>query len=436
MIDTEDAVMGSSPSSPVPSDSPVTWHVIIWVILCLAINSMAQPSSKICGLSSLCRIYLATSPIIIFADAMSAFVRIPITSIFLRISPKKASQLVVMSRLENEFNGINNQSQEGPGRTWPRWLFFVMGPLPAAIKLASFSGIPWTKTWGMMFAASFVIVELISLPSRTGSHGVSTPGLLDPTVMHNSDQELHSKFDSLTQNLDVLDKTLFSLAFLAHLCLLTWAVEVLWLKGVDKAVELGLAGFLIELVRAIVLTLLVISTFLSFILGLAWLGLWCVGWLPQQERSKRLLATLLKAGALILVVSAFLPDGKSVQEVENTKPAIPPPPSWLRQGKTMAISWYFLAAIYSVFFLLLVRICRRWPIVSRALLIECRDKDHSGGRQQDESPGDVKAWPFDPLLWVLLCFFLTNLAVCVLWYAFMYDSTDTINPSWTDVFGK
>lgn len=184
------------------------------------------------------------------------------------------------------------------------------------------------------------------------------------------------------------------------------------------------------------LTLLVISTFLAFILGLAWLGLWCARWHSQQERSKRVLVTLPKAGALILVVSAFLPDGKCVKEVENTEPMIPPPPSWLRQGKTMAISWYFLAAIYSIFFLLLVRICRRWPMVSRALLIECRGKDRSRGCQQDESPGDAKTWPFDPLLWALLCFFLTNLAVCVLWYAFKYDSTDTVNPSWTDVFGK
>ncbi|KAH9216018.1 hypothetical protein DL95DRAFT_460561 [Leptodontidium sp. 2 PMI_412] len=366
MLDAVDAVMGSSPSSSIPSESPVTWHVIVWVILCLAINSMAQPSSKICGLSSLCRIYLATSPIIALADAISAFIQIAITSIFLRISPKKASRLVVLSRSENEFSGVNNQSQEGPGRMWPRWLFFIMGLLPAAIKLASFSGIPWTRAWGVMFATS----------------------------------------------------------------------RSLMVEGIDKAVDLGLAGFLIELVRAIVLTLLVISTFLAFILGLAWLGLWCAGWHSQQERSKRVLATLLNAGALILVVSAFLPDGKGVKEVENTEPMIPPPPPWLRQGKTMAISWYFLAAIYSIFFLLLVRICRSWPMVSRALLIECRDKDRSGGCQQDESPGDVRTWPFDPLLWALLCFFLTDLAVCVLWYAFKYDSTDTVNPSWTDVFGK
>lgn len=78
-----------------------------------------------------------------------------------------------------------------------------------------------------MFATSFVIVELISLPSRTKSREVPSPGLLDPIVMYNSDQELHSKLDLLTYNLDILDKILFCFALLAHMCLLTWAVEVL-----------------------------------------------------------------------------------------------------------------------------------------------------------------------------------------------------------------
>lgn len=34
-----------------------------------------------------------------------------------------------------------------------------------------------------------------------------------------------------------------------------------------------------------------------------------------------------------------------------------------------------------------------------------------------------------------LCFFVNNLMLCVLWYAFKYDSVGTTNPSWTQVFG-
>jgi hypothetical protein len=46
--------------------------------------------------------------------------------------------------------------------TWPRWLLFIIGTLPAAVKLASLSGVPWAQTWGILFAASFLAIELFS----------------------------------------------------------------------------------------------------------------------------------------------------------------------------------------------------------------------------------------------------------------------------------
>ena len=111
-------------------------------------------------------------------------------------------------------------------------------------------------------------------------------------------------------------------------------------------------------------------------------------------------------------------------------------------------------------------ICRRWPGVAKALLIEPKVKEASkdeapqisqpgqpigsqpvSGPQQhmeelrDEARAVVAATPaenelpIDGAAWASLVFFLANLTVCVLWYAFMYDSTGTVNPSWTDVFG-
>jgi hypothetical protein len=38
--------------------------------------------------------------------------------------------------------------------TWLRSMFFVLGTLLPAIKLAAMKGVPWTKTWGVMYLAS------------------------------------------------------------------------------------------------------------------------------------------------------------------------------------------------------------------------------------------------------------------------------------------
>ncbi|KAK0128529.1 hypothetical protein ONS95_000496 [Cadophora gregata] len=137
MLDSEDALPATHKQVlAVPVESPVTWHVILWILLCLAINSMAQPSSRICGVPSRYRIYLSSSPIMTLADAISALIRMISPLIHLQISIVCASQLVVMSRLEARISGGQDASQAASSRTWPRWLFFVMGPLPAAIKLA------------------------------------------------------------------------------------------------------------------------------------------------------------------------------------------------------------------------------------------------------------------------------------------------------------
>jgi len=77
-------------SSPVTSvASLVTWHVIVWILISLAINSMVQPSGHICGATYRYRLYLSSSPILCAVDALSAIIRLIATSICFRISPSK-----------------------------------------------------------------------------------------------------------------------------------------------------------------------------------------------------------------------------------------------------------------------------------------------------------------------------------------------------------
>ena len=253
---------------PVAAESPVTWHVILWVLLCLAINSMAQPSSKICGSPSRYRIYLSSSPIMVLADAISALIRLINVRIHLQTSLVGASQMVVQSRSTLRSAEGQDTIQVAPSRTWPRWLFFIMGPLPAVTKLASFSGIWWTKSWGLMFAVSFIVVELISFPSRTSS-STETPAQELPRPISQTAQSLNDhRSQKLAQNLDVIDSSLFLTATLVHLGLVIWAIEVLWSVGVDSMSQSALVQDIVLVARIFLLLISLAATASGMIAGL------------------------------------------------------------------------------------------------------------------------------------------------------------------------
>ncbi|KAF4635514.1 hypothetical protein G7Y89_g2570 [Cudoniella acicularis] len=53
--------------------------------------------------------------------------------------------------------------------TWMRWLPFVLGPLPQIVRLASFTGVPWTKASGFSFLLSWLLIEILILTGRDQS---------------------------------------------------------------------------------------------------------------------------------------------------------------------------------------------------------------------------------------------------------------------------
>jgi hypothetical protein len=88
--------------------------------------------------------------------------RVLITSIYFRISPLKASRLAIISRADERHHSLRNKDtcfddnlatpeKEGPppitAATWPRWLSFLVGTVPAAIQPASFPVCQKPKLW-------------------------------------------------------------------------------------------------------------------------------------------------------------------------------------------------------------------------------------------------------------------------------------------------
>jgi hypothetical protein len=402
----------------VSSPSPVTLQVICWVLLPLAINSMAQPSGKILGLPSRYRIYLSSSPILCVADAVSAIFGLMSSMLILRVNPIKASKLVMKRRIESVMSVEKVEYRPGrfQSRTWARSLFFILGALPAAIKLYSFTGLPWTKTWGMMFLSSFIIIELITLLSRFGGteHNNSTPEILGHSEFEWKEPHLdflRRKAEVLTHVFVLCEAILFP-ALLAHLGLIMWALEKLWAAGVN---QINIPDYIYEPFLTFQLCYYIILVPLFTV----WAVLKCMGRIPKVHVLSRILKYYYWFGMVMAAV--YMPIWKKSGQQ-----------NWLFTG--LIVLEYVFAVLIPMHWISFW-VCKCWPVVGRVLLIAreprlAGEKVESDGEQEDEKDEG----PIYPEAWSCFCFFFMSLVAFALWYGFMYNETGTVNPSWTNVF--
>jgi hypothetical protein len=97
-------------------------------------------------------------------DLVSVIIRLVFVLWNFEVSLRTSLQLLLRRRFDD------NNAKESAEGTWLHWLLFVLGPLPRAIRLASFKGTPWIKVIGFIFLANFLVGEiLIALGSRETS---------------------------------------------------------------------------------------------------------------------------------------------------------------------------------------------------------------------------------------------------------------------------
>jgi hypothetical protein len=115
----------------------------------------------VCGIHSKHRIYLRSSPFICAIDGTCILLQLSYY-IYRGESPCNAAHLILQGRFVDSESGGNEQ--ENIEWTKPlRIILFAVGMLPAVIKLYTLGGIPWTKTLGSFYLASFLLVELLLL---------------------------------------------------------------------------------------------------------------------------------------------------------------------------------------------------------------------------------------------------------------------------------
>jgi hypothetical protein len=123
--------------------------------------------------------YLRCSPLLCAADALSVVSQLAILCLYQKQNFSEAVGMVLHERFEagkgNEHSeeqqpAIFNDDDEETETlhsveelTWLRWLWFILGTLPPAIKLMSMSGVRWEQAWGMIFFTSWIINESLTI---------------------------------------------------------------------------------------------------------------------------------------------------------------------------------------------------------------------------------------------------------------------------------
>ena len=142
------------------ASSEVSWQSAFWGIVPIALNSMAQPSGRVCGFHPSLRTYIRSSPIVCGCDAVIMIIRF-ITYNYHGLSPPSAAKKVLTERNKDLETPQTEGIQSLEKLPFLRWFFFVFGVLPQVIKLLACSGIPWTQISACLYLASFLVTEAL-----------------------------------------------------------------------------------------------------------------------------------------------------------------------------------------------------------------------------------------------------------------------------------
>ncbi|KAL4778786.1 hypothetical protein BJX76DRAFT_362391 [Aspergillus varians] len=178
----------SMPADAAPSGSSceISWPTIFFWMLSLAINSAAQPTGRILGTSYRHQSILRSSPIICAFDAIHALA----SWVTFTVSPiqppapdtlsiRLAATRILLPRFSDENGNLDSKPiQSFKAQSRVRWIAFVSGTLPQAIKLFAATGVPWSKAFGAMYLVSWLLFEILFLVAKLDPHDIRYIGTL------------------------------------------------------------------------------------------------------------------------------------------------------------------------------------------------------------------------------------------------------------------
>lgn len=154
----------------------------------------------------------------------------------------------------------------------------------------------------------------------------------------------------------------------------------------------------------------------------------CLGCQDYEDRRVSIWKVWKLSWLLIMAASILLPDRRA-----STSAGLQKFQSFMQIDAIRGMYW--LAIRIKAFHLGLDEVCKRYSNIASVLLISAKPLGEETSQDEVQMTDGQIASSLDTGSFLALSFFLTNLAVCILWYAFNYDPTASVNPAWTEVFG-
>jgi hypothetical protein len=156
----------------------VSWQSAFWALVAIALNSMCQPSGKVCRFPSADSFYLRSSPIVCAVDSLQTILK-SICFLLLGHPPRDAVARIARERFPNAAD--DDGDREDRFGSWEkhnvkRWIVLGFGSITQIVKLYALRGIPWTQAWATMFFLSWIVTELLVIVARRGRAGVPSVG--------------------------------------------------------------------------------------------------------------------------------------------------------------------------------------------------------------------------------------------------------------------
>ena len=401
----------------------MSWETAFWTLVPLAIGAMTQPSGRVLGTPNRYRTYLRSSPIICALDAVFFIIRILINPLYFHISLRQSIVWTVANRYRgNEDASEGIQSLER--LTWLRWLWFLLGTLGPAVKLAAMRGVPWTKAWGMMFLSAWVVFEIVGFMGKRAIDAAKRMQA-DPAEIENllaEAEDVNEDFNFLTKdkfgNIVYPERLVFVFAVLLHVLLFLWAIVNLWgmrayVYADPDIIDRGRFPELVPLNSAVqALAFFLVVPSVTCVILYAFTKSLMRGWVdrPLYILIPISLMWLFLIAVLLGYICFCFWVGSKVTHASTFYIDIP-------------ILFTVVGGAPLVGFLVNV-LSSSYPRLGSQLLVRFPSGDLASGNTKSDQGA----------VWSLVLF-LINLTVSVLWYAFRFDSEGTVNPSWTGVFG-
>jgi hypothetical protein len=157
----------------------VSWPTVFFWIVCFALNTMSQPTGRILGLSYRYPSILRSSPIAYAFDAINVLVSWRILVVYSRLPGRLAATQILKDRMTDTKDQTLHAIRSLKEQSKVRWIGFVLGVLPQAIKLFATRGMPWTQALGALYLASWLLFELVILASLSDDTLSYLPHILE-----------------------------------------------------------------------------------------------------------------------------------------------------------------------------------------------------------------------------------------------------------------